>query len=414
MKYAKPRLSALMFIQTFVLGATLPIISLYMIGNLGFTGAQTGLALGLGAVSSIVSPLFMTFIADRLISSERLLCLLNLAGGVCMMIFAAQTEFYPALIMYVVHSVITNPTLPLIYAITFRHSPAERRKFGNIRVWGTVGWISVAWIFSFGILRDGGGVSAGDGSKLPLLLTISAVTSFITAAYALTIPRKRDLSGDSGSRPRFWDAAAFRIILQPRVLALSVIAAAITFSDKFYHVGTAPFLKYIGFSERDIMPAMSLGQIPEIFGMVVLGYLLKRWGVKKVLIAGMVLKVFRFGICAFFETDAFLIYTSLSVHGLAYTLTMVTALICLDGFCTDRERSGVHQLFSVITAGIGGFLGSYAAGWVVDIFTTTCAAGSEVVNYSGFWIVAFVLTVIITAVMWIAWPKNAGKLKSEG
>jgi sugar phosphate permease len=138
MKYAKIRLCLMMFIQFFVAGATLPILSLYLKDCLRFTGAQIGLVLGVSAVSSIVSPMFMTFVADRVISSERLLCILNIASGVCMMIFAAQTEFYPALLMYTIYSIVQNPTVPLLSAITFNHAPTDRRKFGNIRVWGTI------------------------------------------------------------------------------------------------------------------------------------------------------------------------------------------------------------------------------------------------------------------------------------
>jgi nucleoside transporter len=400
MKYAKTRLSLMMFIQFFVAGATLPVLSLYLKDSLSFTGAQIGLVLGVSAVSSIVSPMFMTFVADRLISSERLLCLLNVASGVCMIIFAAQTEFYPVLLMYTVYSVVQNPTVPLLSAITFNHAPTERRKFGNIRVWGTIGWIAVAWMFSLMTLKDA--VAPESVSRLPLLLNISAITSFVMAAYSLTIPKGVKNGLPAGERREFFPASAFKIMLKPQVMTLSIMGAAVTFSDRFYSVATAPFLKQIGFSERGIMPAMSLGQIPEIFAMGMLGYFLKKWGVKAVLLVGMVMKIYRYAACAFGESSRFLIYSGLSVHGLAYAFTLITAVICLDYFCDERDRSGVHQLYAVLTGGVGGFLGSYAAGWVIDLFTPPGGAA----NYSAVWTVALVLSVIITVWMYFAWPKD--------
>ncbi|MDR0330735.1 MAG: MFS transporter [Chitinispirillales bacterium] len=407
MKYPKTRLSLLMFIQFFIWGATGPVMSLYLKECLGFSGAQIGLILGLSAMSSVFSPLIMTFVADRIVSSERLLCALNAAGGACMALFSLQRGFYPALAAYIVYYIAVSPTVPLINAITFHHAPTERRKFGNIRVWGTVGWISVAWFFSFGVLRgwDGAAQGAGqEGSRLPLLLAISAAASFIMAAYCLTIPKRAPagIPADGGSEPpRLFPAGAFKVMMRPQALALSIVTAAITFVDKFYTVGTAPFLRQFGLSEKAIMPAMSLGQIPEIAAMGALGYMLKRWGAKRVLMAGMAMEIFRFGASAA-GSSALLVYAGLSVHGLAYTFTMVTAVICLDGFCCERDRSGVHQLFNVATGGLGGFLGSYAAGRIADLFTDS--AGT--VDYGAYWAVPLAISAIIFVTIPIVWRSN--------
>jgi MFS family permease len=379
-----------MFIQFFIWGATGPVLSLYLKDCLGFSGAQVGLVLGLSGIGSIVSPTLMTFIADRIISSERLLCLLNALGGVFMLFFARQTEFYPTLLVYFIYCMVMHPAVPLINAITFHHAPTDRRKFGNIRVWGTLGWIAVAWVFSFLVMGDRS-LSDNGASPLPLVLKISAVTSFIMAAYSLTIPVKKITSdGDYGKKRAFFPMEAFRVVFKPQVLAISLIAAALTIADKFYSLGTAPFLKQSGFAEKDIMPAMTLGQVPEIAAMGILGFLLKRWGPKAVLAIGVGIGIFRFAACAVGSSRA-LIYAGLSVHGLVYTFTMITAVICLDSFCGDRDRSGVHQLFAVLTGGIGGFLGNYAAGLTADRFTDS----SGFVNYGAYWSVPLALSVII-------------------
>ena len=436
-----------MFIQFFIWGATGPILSLYLRDCLGFSGAQVGLILGLSALGSIFSPAFMSFVADRLVSSERLLCLLNAVGGVCMFVFSRQTGWYQALAVYVVYQIVVSPMSPLLNAITFHHSPVERRKFGNIRVWGTVGWIAVAWFAGFGLQGGGADQEAGGGSKLPLMLDISAITSFIMAAYCLTIPKRvviasmpvstpvsasepKSVSTPESisvstpkstsistpestpeptstptsaktSLPRPSTRSALKVVLRPQVLTLAASTAAITFVDKFYNVGTAPFLRSVGLSERAVMPAMSLGQIPEIAAMGILGYLLARWGAKKVLLLGVAMEIFRFAVCALGFSMP-LIYAGLCVHGLAYTFTMVTAVICLDGFCESGDRSGVHQLFNVATAGVGGFLGSYAAGRTADLFTD--AAG--VVGYRGYWTVPLAISIMIFAAL------AAGRSKS--
>jgi len=398
MRYPKTRLSLLMFLQFFIWGATGPVISLYLRDCLHFSGTQAGLMLGLSAIGSIVSPVIMTFLADRVISSERLLCLLNVVAGVSMTLFSMQTEFYPALFIYILFGVAMSPTVPLINAITFHHSPGNREKFGNIRVWGTVGWIAVAWFFSFVILRDGGTAAKAGDSPLPLLLRISAVTSFVMAAYTLTVPKGAE---QRRSKREFFPVDAFKVILKPQVLALSFVGAAGTFVDRFYNLGAAPYLKQIGFSERGIMPAMSLGQIPEIFAMGALALLLRRFGARAVLLAGVALGALRFAVFAVGDAR-WVVYTALSVHGLVYTFIMITVVICLERHCSRHDRTGVHQLFAVLTGGIGGFLGSYAAGTVLDRLTDSAG----VVNYSFYWTVPLVLSVIIFVTIFVVLPSN--------
>jgi MFS family permease len=145
---------------------------------------------------------------------------------------------------------------------------------------------------------------------------------------------------------------------------------------------------------------MSLGQLPEIFAMGALAFLLRRFGAKAVLLAGVALGIFRFGACAF-GSGAALIYTALSVHGLVYTFTMITVVICLERFCGPRDRTGVHQLFAVLTGGVGGFLGSYAAGRALDAFT----GEAGLVDYSAFWTVPFALSVaLFVAILFVRMP----------
>lgn len=392
-----------MFLQFFVAGSTLPIMSLYLKDYLNFSGSQVGLIMGLSSVSSIVSPIFMTFIADRVISSERLLSLCHICGATVMLAFSEQTRFLPVLFFYLTYTLITLPTNSLINAVTFHHSPSDRRKFGNIRVWGTIGWIAVAWVFSFGVLH--GDVSPDAPSRLPLLMKISALTSTILSVYALCIPRKENSKSAKAEKTRF-PVDSLKVMLKPQVLTLSLLAMCITFIDKFYSVGTSPFLKQIGFSEKSIMPAMSLGQIPEIFAMGILGLLLSRWGMKKVLMVGLFMEIFRFATCAF-GTSRFLIYASLSVHGLAYTFVFITAFISLDSFCRGKERAGVHQLFSVVAAGIGGFTGSFTAGKVADLFSDSYG----MVDYTRYWSVPLVLAFFILAAL-VIFVKEV-KIKSE-
>jgi NHS family xanthosine MFS transporter len=124
--------------------------------------------------------------------------------------------------------------------------------------------------------------------------------------------------------------------------------------------------------------------------------------VKVVLAFGVAMSVFRFAALAL-GSNKLLIYIGLSAHGLAFTFTMITAVICLDRFCDEQSRTGVHQFFTVLTSGIGGFFGSYAAGLTLDLFTNSVG----MVNYGAYWSVPMTLSgVILGVVLWVRIPVN--------
>lgn len=381
-RYIKTRLAAMMFIQYVVMGATWPIMSLYLKEHLGFSGAQTGVVLAMSAVAAFVGPVVGSCIADRLVSAERLLSICHFGAAALMTLISFQTQYRPMVLLYLAYNLAMGPTIPLTNAVVFHNHPEGNKGFGNIRVWGTIGWIVVAWCFGYLWLNGSGNTTVS--SRLPDALKLSALTSLILALYGLTLPNphKRQ-EGPIQILP----LNSIRILKRPQILLIGFISLLIGIVDRYYYFGMGPFLCQAGFSEASVMPVMSIGQMSEVIAMFGLAWTLKNLGYKRVLLLGIFAEVCRFMVYAIGQPQ-WLIIAAIPCHGIAYTLFFTAVYIYIDGHTDKSSRAGLHQLFSIITAGIGSLTANILAGICLDTFVTHAASSS----YRRFWLVPAIVS----------------------
>jgi MFS family permease len=139
-------------------------------------------------------------------------------------------------------------------------------------------------------------------------------------------------------------------------------------ADKTYFLGIAPFLKFSGFSESSIMPIISIGMVPEIAAMFILYTLIKRFGYKNILSAGIVAHILRFilFIISSESSASYLIIPGILLHGLTFAFYVAVAYIFLDTFCTENTRSTMHLLYAFAVSGTGNSVGNIIGGILMD------------------------------------------------
>jgi MFS family permease len=178
------RLSIMMFLQFAVWGAWAVVIGGHM-RHLGFTGKQISYVFGTTAFGSLISPLIAGWIADRLMPAQIFTAVSHFVGAILLFIAWRQTEFWPLWTSILLYAVLYMPTIALTNAIAFHHM-RDAQKFGNVRVWGTIGWIAVQWFMAaylrFWEVRTPGVSHTGDS------LLVAGIVSILMGLYCLTLP----------------------------------------------------------------------------------------------------------------------------------------------------------------------------------------------------------------------------------
>lgn len=367
----KLRLTVMNFMQFFVWGSWLISLGAYMIVTLGFTGGQVGSIYATMGVASLFMPGLMGIVADRWLNAERLYGILHLVGAGLLLWASTVSDYETLYVIMLLNAMVYMPTIALNNAISYKVLEQGGfnviRKFPPIRVWGTIGFIAAMWMVDF----------AG-WTQSALQLYISAGAAVFLGFYGFTMPKcppARDLAKKSIVSALGLDA--FVLFRRTQMLVFFLFAmmlgAALQITNAFGGAFLADFNRLYpdSFGVQHPNLLMSVSQISETLFILTIPFFLQRFGIKWVMLLSIFAWVFRFGLFAVGDPGAglWMLVLSMIIYGMAFDFFNISGSLYVDREADSTIRASAQGLFMVMTNGLGAFIGSMAAGMVVDHFT---------------------------------------------
>ena len=364
------RLSALQFLQFFIWGSWFVTAGTYLQQTLGFSGLEVGMVYGTTAIAATISPFLLGVVADRFLSVEKLLGMLHLVGGVLLFTLAKlQTfeVFYPVMLVYVLCYL---PTFSLSNSLCFHHIEDTKRDFPRVRVWGTISWILagllIGWL---------------DVENQALPFKIAAVCSVLQGLYAFTLPATPPQERQENLLQSLRGPDMQALFRDQSLIVMIAAIAMICIPSAYYYSFVNSFL-----NEQGVVNAagkMGLGQITEIIFMLSLPWFFRKLRLKTILFIGLLSWGLRYGcfIIGLHYGSELWYLIGLLFHGGAYIFSMLSAQIYLDTRVPKHLRSTGQGFYSLLTLGIGVFIGSYIAGQSV----TSHTLGPKVHDWAQIW-----------------------------
>jgi nucleoside transporter len=376
------KLSAMMFLQYFVWGAWYVTMGTWLGETLRFSGEQIGLAAGTTALAAMISPFFVGMVADRFLATERILAALHLVGAAVLVVASTQTTFGPFYAVLLVYTLCYMPTLALSNSISFHQMKDPEREFPPIRVLGTIGWIVAGLCI---------GTLGLEATAMPMRIAAAGSAALGLFCFALphTPPQKK-------SRVTLGDVLGLDALglMRERSFAIFVLGSfLICIPLQFYYAFANLFLNELHVSNA--AGKMTLGQMSEIFFMLVMPWFFRRLGVKYMLLIGMAAWATRYLLFAFGDNGAlvWMLYVGILLHGICYDFFFVTGQIYVDKRAPADLRAAAQGFIAFVTLGFGMFIGSLVFGPVLDKYRTT--GGPVPHDWSAVWLVPAVAAGIV-------------------
>lgn len=359
----KEQLCMMMFLQYMLSAVWWVPLAAYLSHTLKFEVYQISLVLSAMAIGAMGSS-FIGAIADRYFAAEKILAVLNILTGVFLLIAANQDSFCGLFFSVVLAMLCHMPTQSLTSTIAMQHAPSEQ--FPRIRMFGSVGWVA-SGIFSVVALHILG-MDAFDDTNLPMYC--GAVVAFIAAVVNLTLPHTPPVPSkkECFSFMDITGFSAFTLMKDKnfRVFMILTFLSIIPFT--LYHVYGSMILA--DENVRNITVTLNLGQLAEMFFLVITTSILLRSGIKKTLILGLValfIRYFAFFLGAEMDIQWFY-YLGIIVHGLIFGLFYVGGQVYTDQVAPKEMKARAQGLLFFLVWGIGFLIGTLCNGWLIDFF----------------------------------------------
>ncbi|RNB86694.1 MFS transporter [Brevibacillus nitrificans] len=336
-------------------GAFSPLITQYY-KSIHLTGTQIGMISAVAPVVSIVAQPMWGMICDRFQIRKAVLLGTLLASGLVGLLFTAVSTYAFVFLLYILLSFFQSAIIPVSDSLTLNYTKKHQLQFGDIRMWGAVGFALAAFVTGLFVERWG-----------PSVLFISYCLALITAFLFLM-----RLPGEVTESSRF-TVSIFKGMKQllriPRFLLFLLASFCMFGAVNANNIWFSLYYQEIGGTVAGVGLAFLLFAGSEAPFMKLAGYFVRRWGIETTLLGAATFSAIRwFWYSSAPSTTAVLLI--FFIQGVSVGFYLATAAQFVRENTPASLQVTALAVFFSVGSGLGTMLCNLLAGWIKDEFST--------------------------------------------
>ena len=358
-------LSFAMFMEFAVWAAWMPVLAARLLGPLKMTGKQTGWIYATLPLACIVSPLIAGVLADKYFDTKHILAATHLVGAVLLFWVVNKTSFKSIFGIMLLYCLCYAGTLPLVNAILFANA-SDVADQGKVFIWAPIAWALIGWFLTGWrwIFKTG-----EQGRDCLYLAAILSLVMGVGCLMLLPADAPASAAGTAGAAAGEMPIVeTFKMLKDGNFLLFFVVSMIFFGLMQFYFLGTAQFMQDMGIPNKNVPASMGIAQaVQAVATFFLMALFMDKLGYKWTLIVGSTFW-FLLYVVYIVEKPPWLIVICQSFHGMAYVLFVIVGQIFANSQATDKIRNSMQALLFAATTGVGLFLGTQFAGFIMDKF----------------------------------------------
>jgi len=353
------------FVSFMMMGIVNPLLG-PLFASRGIDPAGVGRLMAVFGLAALVAPPLWGMVTDA--SSDRrrpLLAVIALAAVSFCGYYFCDT-FLPLLVVTVLFGATYRAVVPMGISLTFAWAEPAGKDYSRIRMFGTAGYVTALLLMAIPLTFWETDI------VFPCFILFAVV-----AALGLT-----SLPGIPGSGHRKLDWNALKLLGRPifavtiacTFVAQAAMAAHYAFFSQFMQ-------RDFGIEKKYVVFFWAFGSVLEVVMLTQTGKLIRRFGTKWVLAAGMFGIALRLGIYATVPVVP-IIFVVQGLHALTFAAVHSSTVTFVNYAAPPKWRASAQTLFEGITIGLGSAVGAYVGGIIAGAWDYptlfTCASAAAV------------------------------------
>ncbi|MFM2446567.1 MAG: hypothetical protein RI936_1014 [Pseudomonadota bacterium] len=341
------RLGAFFFAYFALAGLLAPYLPLWF-SHRGLTGAEIGVLVAIGQGMRVVGPNLWGWLADHGAQRIRILRATSVALALSFAGFLVPGGFgWLAAVMFALNFFMTAqmPVAEALVATRLRGDPHVARRYGRLRVWGSIGFVVV--VLAAGPLFDRVGIAWAPA--LGLVLTALLVAAAFHVREALP------------SAGHVEHVSVRRRLREPRVRWFLASAALMVFAHGTYYSYFSLYLYQLGYSKAAIGVYWVAGVLLEIVFFYTQGRFFARFGIYPLLAASFVLAVLRFALIGELAAWWWVLLVAQLLHAVTFAVHHSASVLLIQRWFGGRAAARGQALYISLAYGVGGTSGALVA-----------------------------------------------------
>jgi PPP family 3-phenylpropionic acid transporter len=329
------------------LGAFMPFINLYY-ERMGLSGLQIGTLAALPVLIAVFFTFIWGAVADGLRLHNFILRGALIMAPLVVFTLSRSSHFASLIPLVLVYALVTSPIVPLLDSNALEVAQEHHSSFGEIRVWGSIGWALATWLM---------------GMMIELLnihwlfygyILFMAVTFLLALFQAPRKLRVRD-SLTHGLRALF--QRDFIVFL----VSIFLLNSASSGASQFFSL----YMDKIGAGESMIGLSWALAALSELPVMLFSAVLLRRFGSDGLLKIAFLIFIVRWWLYSVINIPGWALVVQ-CLHGFSFAAFLVGAVT----FVSERSPEGFSTtalaIYNTVAFGLASMAGSMIGGLLYD------------------------------------------------